>query len=74
MVQLNVYMYALASIASEISELKTETVPTGLGGVYGNKGKENGDKSSAVYNYRENYIFFESIRKMFQNLKNQNFY
>ena len=43
MVQLNVYMYALASIASEISEVKTETVPTGLGGVYGNKGKENGD-------------------------------
>ena len=39
MVQLNVYMYALASIASEISEVKTETVPTGLGGVYGNKGK-----------------------------------
>ena len=46
MVQLNVYMYALASIASEISEVKTETVPTGLGGVYGNKGKESGDRST----------------------------
>ena len=53
MVQLNVYMYALASIASEISEVKTETVPTGLGGVYGNKGKDSGAQwASVVCNYR----------------------
>jgi inositol-1,4,5-trisphosphate 5-phosphatase len=38
MVQLGLYVFALGERAREITELSTETVPTGLGGVYGNKG------------------------------------
>ena len=38
MVQLGLYVFALSTVAMKITHLTTESVPTGLGGVYGNKG------------------------------------
>jgi hypothetical protein len=38
MVQIHLYVFVLHSISSRISDIKTETVPTGIGGMYGNKG------------------------------------
>ena len=38
MVQMSLYVFAAAANAREITDVRTENVPTGLGGVYGNKG------------------------------------
>ena len=35
MVQLGLYVFALSTVAMKITHLQTESVPTGLGGVYG---------------------------------------
>eukprot|EP00946_MAST-07B_sp_MAST-7B-sp1_P003225 g3225.t1 len=41
MVQMSLYVFAAPENAREITDVRTESVPTGLGGVYGNKGCED---------------------------------
>ena len=38
MVQMSLYIFVAATVAHEITDVRTDSVPTGIGGMYGNKG------------------------------------